>query len=265
MAASQGTRASWRLAWELIRRELRTRYLGTFSGAAWIIIQPLLQLAIYGYVFLKIFSARLPEAEFGSIGFVAFLVAALWPWNAFAESVNRSATAIADNAGLLEKIVLPRAMLVLAPVCAGFLLSALGFAAVLVVLWTGGWLEFRASALAVPLLLILLMFFALGLGWFFAAINVFVRDVAQMLPQVLMLLFFLTPVLYPRSLIPENLQILSDINPLALFTGLFRHCLLGTGNYGFESYLAAAVIAGVTAWLGYVVFRRLGPHFEDYL
>lgn len=250
---------------EFVRRELKARYLGTFSGAIWALAQPLLQLAIYGYVFLHIFSARLPEAEFGSIGFLPFLAVGLWPWNAFAESVNRSATVIHDSAGLLGKIAMPRAMLVVAPVCAGFLLNMLGFIAVLVVLWFGGWLEPHGSALGVPPLMLALMLFTLGLAWLFASLTVFVRDIAQALPQVLLLLFFLTPVLYPRSLVPESLHPIADANPMALFIGLFRQCLLGVGHYGAIHYALAAGMALLMAWIGYRMFQRLAPHFEDFL
>lgn len=256
----------WRpLLVELIRRELKTRYLGTFSGAAWALAQPLLQLAIYGYVFLYIFRTRLPEDEFGSIGFLPFLAVGLWPWNAFVESVNRSATTIQDAAGLLGKIKLPRALLVVAPICAGFLLTTVGFAAVLLVLWTGGWLAPRTSAILVVPLMLLLMIFSIGLGWLFAALNVFVRDIAHALPQATLLLFFLTPVLYPRSLIPEQLHALADANPLALFVGLFRQSLLGIGHYTSIHFVYATVASLVAAGLGYAAFKRLAPHFEDFL
>ena len=90
-------RTLWRpLVRELVRRELHQRYLGSLSGGAWAIVQPLLQLAIYGYVFGRIFAARLPEQEFGALPFVAFLAIGLWPWNAFAEGLTRACTAIVD-------------------------------------------------------------------------------------------------------------------------------------------------------------------------
>lgn len=255
----------WPLLRELIRRELTSRYLGTFSGGLWALAQPLLQLAIYGYVFTYVFRARLPAEEFGSVGFLSFLAIGLWPWNAFAESLNRSTTVIPDSAGLLGKIALPRAMLVAAPVLAGFVLHAAGFALVLTVLWVGGWLPLHSTALLAPLLLLCLMFFTLGLAWFFAAVAVFVRDIAQALPQLLLLLFFLTPVLYPRSLVPERLQVLSDFNPLALFIGLFRQCLLGIGTYGVAHVLTLAALTAFVLWAGYRAFQRLSPHFEDFL
>lgn len=263
--ASIAGRLHWPLLRELIRRELTSRYLGTFSGGLWAIAQPLLQLAIYGYVFTHVFRARLPAEEFGAVGFLPFLAIGLWPWNAFAESLNRSTTVIPDSAGLLGKIALPRALLVAAPVLAAFVLQGAGFLLVLLVLWLGGWLPLHAGALATPFLFLCLMLFTLGLAWFFAAIAVFVRDVAQALPQLLLLLFFLTPVLYPRSLIPESLRVLSDFNPMALFIGLFRQCLLGFGPYGYVHVASLVVLTLAVAWLGHRAFQRLSPHFEDFL
>lgn len=263
--ARGATFAHWVLLREMIRRELTSRYLGTFSGAAWAFAHPLLQLAIYGYVFTYVFKAKLPESEFGAVGFLPFLAVALWPWGAFAESLNRSATVIADNAGLLGKVAVPRPLLVAAPVIAGFLLQSVGFIAVIGVLWIGGWLTPRWSALAVPALLLCLMVFTLGLAWIIAAIAVFVKDVAQALPQFLMLLFFLTPVLYPASLIPESIRGLSELNPMAMFIGLFRQCLLGTGTYGLVHAVVAVLLALAVAFLGYRMFQRLAHHFEDYL
>ncbi len=257
--------SGWLLASEFVRREFKLRYLGTFSGMAWALLQPLLQLAIYSYVFLNVFRARLPAEEFGELGFVPFLAMGLWPWVAFSESLLRAVNAIPENAGLLGKVALPRPLLVLAPTVAGFLMHGLGFVAVIAVLWTGGWLQPDWSTLLVVPLLLLLGLFTLGLAWLFAALNVFVRDLSHLLAQVVTMLFFLTPVLYPRSLVPESLRPIADANPLALFVGLFRQVTLGVGGYDWTDALVALVIAVVVALAGYLVFRRLSSHFEDFL
>lgn len=257
--------AGWLLTREFIRRELRSRYLGTLSGLAWALFQPLLQLAIYSYVFLYVFRARLPAAEFGGLGFVPFLAVGLWPWTAFSESCLRAVSAIPENAGLLGKVALPRPMLVLAPVAAGFMLHAAGFAAVLIILCLGGWIQPAASFLMLPVLLAMLGVFTLGLSWLLAAINVFVRDLSLLLAQALLMLFFLTPVLYPRSLVPESLAPLADANPLTLYIGLIRQAAIGTGDYGLIHLVIALVIALIAAGVGYWVFQRLSDHFEDFL
>ncbi len=250
---------------EFVRRELRLRYLGTFTGLGWALVQPVLQLAIYGYVFTTIFAARLPEQEFGSLGFVAFLAVGLWPWTAFAEALSRAVTAIQDNAGLLGKVALPRPVLVAAPVIAGHLLHAVGFVLVLALLMAGGWIRWRWQVVAIVPLHLLLAVFTLGLAWLLAALCVFVRDLSHAVGQALMLLFFLTPVLYPRSLVPEAMLPVADANPMALYIGLFRQAVLGVGEHGPGHWLVALALALVSAALGYWVFRRLAPHFEDFL
>lgn len=257
--------SGWLLATEFIRREFKLRYLGTFSGMAWALLQPLLQLAIYSYVFLNVFRARLPAEEFGELGFVPFLAMGLWPWVAFSESLLRAINAIPENAGLLGKVALPRPLLVFSPVLAGFLIHGLGLLAVIAILCAGGWMRPSWMLLCVPFLFALLALFTLGLAWLFAAVNVFVRDLSHLLAQVITMLFFLTPVLYPRSLIPQSLLPIADSNPLALFVGLFRRVTLGVGDYGWPEALIAMTIAATVAAFGYVVFRRLSNHFEDFL
>src|SRR5579859_7648504 len=94
------------LALHFVRRDIRNRYLGSFSGGAWALLQPLIQLAVYGFVFVYVFKARPPGAD--ASGYVPFLALGLWPWIAFSEALTRSATAIQDNAALIGKIALPR-------------------------------------------------------------------------------------------------------------------------------------------------------------
>ncbi|MHB8679729.1 MAG: ABC transporter permease, partial [Rudaea sp.] len=95
-----------RLALHFIRRDIRNRYLGSFSGGLWALLQPLAQLAVYGFVFVYVFKARVPGAD--APGYVPFLALALWPWTAFAEGLSRATTAIQDNAALIRKVALPR-------------------------------------------------------------------------------------------------------------------------------------------------------------
>ena len=108
------------LALHFIRRDIRNRYLGSFSGGLWALLQPLIQLAVYGFVFVYVFKARVPGAD--APGYVPFLALGLWPWTAFAEGVTRATTAIQDNAALIGKVALPRAVLVFAAVASSFLI-----------------------------------------------------------------------------------------------------------------------------------------------
>src|SRR6478752_910044 len=109
---------AFRLALHFIRRDIRNRYLGSFTGGLWALVQPLIQLAVYSFVFVQVFKARLPGMD--APGYVPFLVTALWPWTAFSEAIVRSTTAVQDNAALIGKVALPREVLVVAVAASSF-------------------------------------------------------------------------------------------------------------------------------------------------
>lgn len=251
------------LALHFIRRDIRNRYLGSFSGGAWSLLQPLIQLAVYGFVFVYVFKARVPGAD--APGYVPFLALALWPWVAFSESLARAATSIQDNAALIGKIALPREVLVFAAVAANFLIHAVGFCAVVLALRLFG---VPIDLTGLPLALcgfVQLSILALGFAFLFAAIQVFVRDLAPALPQLLMLWMFASPVFYARESLPERYQGWLDFNPFTHYAEFFRAVLLHTGQLGITAQALSLLIAVTVLALGFGAFRRLAPHFEDFL
>ncbi len=242
-------------------RDFRQRWLGSFSGGLWAVVQPLLLLAIYAVVFVQVMKMPWPDSV--GVGFVPFLAAGLWPWIAFAESVNRGIAAIPEHASLLAKVALPREVLVLAPVATSFVVHGIGFAAVLVVLGLMGQPIAPGGAPLALFGLLLVFAFAAGLTLLLAALNVFVRDLAQVVAQVLTLLFFLTPIFYARQMVPPRLAALLDWNPLAVLIEGVRAPLLA--QQATAGVATAFAIAAVAVLLGLWVFRRLARHFEDFL
>jgi len=251
------------LARRFLARELRNRFAGSFSGGLWALIQPLLQLAVTGFVFVYVFKARMPDAT--GFGYVTFLAIALWPWLGFAEGVLRATTAIQDNAALIGKVALPRETLVVASVSASFAINIVGFAAVVIVLGASGqdihWRGF-APALALYLPLYAL---ALGVALACAAVQVFVRDLAQALGQLLPLIMFGAPVYYDRAQLPERFRALLDLNPFTFYAESLRAWLLGYGATGLRSLAIALLVAVLVLFAGHRLFRRLDAHFEDFL
>jgi lipopolysaccharide transport system permease protein len=246
-----------------VRREVRNRYLGSISGGAWALLQPLIQLGVYGFVFVYVFHSPVPGAN--APGFVPFLVMGLWPWNAFAEAVTRSTTAIQDNAALIGKVALPRELLVLSTVVASFLIQILGFCAICVALRLFG-IPIHLVALPVALLGYAQLFvFALGCGLMLAALQVFVRDLAPALPQMLMLWMFASPVFYERSALPERYQGWLDWNPFTYYPEFFRSILLQSGAQTMVAHVVSFLVAMLVLAMGLAVFRRLEPFFEDFL
>jgi lipopolysaccharide transport system permease protein len=251
------------LTLRFLQRDLRNRFAGSFSGVLWALFQPLLQLAITSFVFIHVFKARVPGAD--AIGFVPFLATALWPWTAFAEAILRSTTAIQDNAALIGKVALPKEVLVLASVGTSFAIHIVGFVAVVFVLAAAGQGVRLQAVPAALLLYIPLAALSLGLALICASIQVFVRDLVQALGQLLPLLMFGAPVYYDRLQLPERFRSLLDFNPFTFYAESFRALLLGHGDIGLGRILAALLIAAAVLGLGHWLFRRLDPHFEDFL
>jgi lipopolysaccharide transport system permease protein len=248
---------------QLVSRAVRRDYLENLTGFAWLFIQPLLLLAVYAFVFTTIFKARISGLE--SVGFVPFLAVAFWPWTAFSESVLRSAGAVTSNAALIGKVAFPTELLPLSTVAASFVMHLAGYLAVLLVLQLFGapvhWLGLLG---AIPVLA-LLGVFACGLALFASALQVFVRDVAQILPPLMTFWFFTTPILYSADVLPPFWQGIMRLNPMAWYVGRLRDFLL-LGQYQFE--LADLVVPALTLvvfGLSLAFFRRFSTHFEDFL
>lgn len=253
----------WRLARRFYLRELRSKYLGSVSGFVWPLLQPLALLAVYSYVFVVIFKARVPEAD--TTGFVPYLAVAFWPWTAFSEALQRAVPTIHLNADLISKVAIPQAMLVESSVAAGFTLQLVGYAVVLATLAATGTAIQPGGLPGAIAVLGLLFMFTLGLSYLLSALQVFVRDLEHALAPVLMLWFFGTPILYSITLIPPDLRWIAWINPMTWFVSTLRELLL-FGNWS-PGWLDAVVVSEtiVLFVLGRWLFQRLAPRFEDFL
>ena len=247
----------------LLVRQIRTDYLENLTGFAWLILQPLILLAVYAFVFTSIFKARLPEAA--DIGFVPYLAVAFWPWTAFSEAVLRANNSITANAGLIGKVAFATEQLPLATVTATFIMHLIGYVAVLVVLQLMGTsIQWPYLLLAIPVML-LMWVFACAIALFTSAIQVFVRDVAQILPPLMTFWFFTTPILYSASYLPDSIQPIAQWNPMAWFVSQLRELLLfGEINFDLVS-LGLVLFIAVFAWVSLRFFRRFSGHFEDFL
>jgi lipopolysaccharide transport system permease protein len=248
---------------QLVSRAVRTEYLENVTGFAWLILQPLILLAVYAFVFTTIFKARIPDA--GSGGFVPYLAVAFWPWTAFSEAVLRSSSTISANAALIGKVAFPSELLPLSTVTATFLMNMLGYLAVLLVLQLMGtpihWLGLIA---AIPVVFLLYLF-ACGLALFISALQVFIRDVSQILPPLMTFWFFTTPILYSSSILPEQFATIMKFNPMSWYVERLRDFLL-LGNYSVDRWdLLVPLITVLVFVAALKFFRKFSAHFEDFL
>jgi lipopolysaccharide transport system permease protein len=244
-----------------LRRELMTRYLGSMTGLAWALVHPLALLGVYWFVFTSVFRA----AAFEGKSFLLFVAVALWPWLAAQEGLQRATVSLAGYAGLIRKVAFPHELVVYASVAATFALHFAGYLAVLVVLWAFGEpVHFDGLLLALPLWLVLAVA-VVGLGLLLAGLQVFIRDVEHVLMPVLMILMYLTPILYPLTLVPERLRPWVALNPFGWLVERLRAALLD-GRLAPRPEDAVALAAALALFFaGRWVFRRLSPQFEDFL
>lgn len=248
---------------QLVARQIRQDYLENLTGFAWLVLQPLLLLSVYAFVFTQIFQARVIDS--GEIGFVPYLAVAFWPWTAFSEAILKASGAITSNSALVSKVAFANELLPLASVTATFLMHGVGFIAVLVVLQLLGT---PLHWLLLPYAIVLLFFlwlFACALALFASSLQVFVRDIAQILPPVMTFWFFTTPILYSLAMLPDSLSRVMAFNPMTWFVVQLRDSLL-FGSLTFNlGTLLVLVLVPLLFMLSLAWFRKFSGHFEDFL
>ncbi|MCC7114700.1 MAG: ABC transporter permease [Burkholderiales bacterium] len=246
---------------QFFRREAPTRYLGSVTGLAWALVHPIALLAVYHFVFTTVFRAT----GFAGSSFLAFVAVALWPWLAAQEAIQRAAVSIPGYGGLIRKVAFPHEVVVYASVAATLALHFAGYVVVLVVLRAiGEPIHLAGLLLAIPLWAVMALAVA-GLSLALSALQVFVRDVEHVLMPVLMMLMYLTPILYPLSLVPETMRGVVSANPFTWLVDRLRAALL-EGRLGLEAGdLVAVAVALALFAAGRWIFVRLSPHFEDFV
>ena len=243
------------------RRELTTRYLGSATGLAWALLHPLALLAVYHFVFTTVFRTR----GFGDQSFLLYVAVALWPWLAAQEGLQRATVSLASYSGLIRKVAFPHELVIYASVAATLTLHFVGYVVVLIVLALFGEpVRFSGFLIGVPVWMVLAVA-TVGLALALSALQVFVRDVEHVLMPLLMILMYLTPILYPLSLVPPSLRPWVAANPFGWIVERLRASLLEGRMALYWQDGVAIVVAGLVFAAGCWVFRRLSPHFEDFI
>ena len=260
-SGAAGVRRDRALFAHFLKREITTRYLGSATGLAWALLHPLALLAVYHFVFTLVFRM----GRYDGASFLLFVAVALWPWLAAQEGLQRATVSLIGHAGLIRKVAFPHELVVYASVAATLLLQFAGYLAVLVALAAlGEPVRFEGLLVAVPLWIILALAVT-GLALLLAALQVFIRDVEHVLMPLLMIMMYLTPILYPLTLVPEGVRPWVAANPFGWLVTRLREALLEGVLVPRWSDAVALVVALALYFAGRWVFRRLAPHFEDFL
>lgn len=262
----QLARALWRhreLVWQFTRREVESRYRGSFLGLFWSFVNPLTTLFIYTFAFGVVLQSRWPQARTNSLGeFAVVLLAGIAVFNVFGETANRATTAITSVPNYVKKVVFPLEVLPVSIVGAALFHFAITAGIVLV----ASLLVFGAlpwTVLLIPLVLLPLVFLSLGFGWFLASLGVFIRDISHTVALVVQVLFFLSPTLYPIDKIPEPFQTIIRLNPLTPVIEGFRDIVFVDGTLDFGTLAIWLLISIVVMQLGYAWFMKTKKAFAD--
>lgn len=246
-----------------VQREFQLKYRNSLLGAAWTVLNPLAMIIVYTVIFSQVMRARLPGID-SSFGYSIYLCSGVLTWGLFAEISSRATNVFVDNANLLKKLAFPRLTLpvsVVATACLNFAIVFGLFSAFLVV--TGNFPGVAYLAL-LPVLAIHIAF-AIGLGICLGVVNVFFRDAGQFFTMFLPFWFWLTPIVYPPSVLPERLQPLMNLNPLSHLARAYQDILVSGQWPQWRPLVGVAVLAGGFCLLAHRVFRKRSGEMVDEL
>lgn len=246
---------------ELVRRDFSQRYAGSLLGFAWSFIQPLWQLALLSYVFSLIMRAPLDTEPTNR--FWVFLFCGLLPWTAIHEGILRSATVVVEHADMVKKIAFPAEVLVVSVVTTALIHQGITLVVFLGALAVVGELAWTKLFL-LPVALVFQVALTLGIGYLVAAIQVYFRDMVQVLGLVMNAWFYVTPIVYPMAMVPEKFWGFIQVNPLAVLVTLYRYAFLGGDAARWKSgFLALTLTTVIFLVFGRWLFQRLKPGFAD--
>jgi len=249
----------WRfreLLYFLTLRDIKVRYKQTLLGIAWVLIQPFLTMLIFSLVF-----SRFVKVNTGAMPYPLFALSGLMLWLFFANAVTNSTASLVLNAQLITKVYFPRMFIPAATVGTGLVDSGISLLLLIAVAIYYG-TAWTLSALLLPLFILLMALFALGVGLIFASLTVKYRDLRHALPFLIQLWMFASPVVYPASVVPAKWHWLLVINPIAAILEGFRAALTGAAIDWQNTLIAFAIILFVLI-VSLYIFRRAEDGFVD--
>lgn len=258
--------AVWRyrfFVFSSIRNDLRGRFIRSKLGGVWMIIHPLAQVLIFVLILSEVLAAKLPGID-DKYGYAVYLMAGTLGWSLFSETISRCLTLFIDSGNIMKKMAFPRICL---PVIAGgtmLVTNLLLLVAILGVFAALGHYPDR-HALWLPLLIALTLMLGMGIGLILGVLNVFMRDIGQVVPVILQAMFWMTPVVYSINILPENYQRWFKMNPVYPLITSYQNVLI-FGKPPLWGELGWLLVATTMLLLiALVVFRKASPEMVDAL
>ncbi|MBA3768462.1 MAG: ABC transporter permease [Acidobacteria bacterium] len=245
------------LLYFLTWRDVKVRYKQTLLGATWAIIQPFFTMLIFTFFFGQL--AGIDQRV--DVPYPVFAYAGLLPWTFFSNAINNSGNSLVGSANLITKVYFPRMIIPGATVVAGLLDFAIA-SLILFALMIYYHVAVTWNLLMLPLLVVLISLLALGVGMWLSALNVKYRDIRYVLPFLTQLWMFLSPIIYPTTMVPDKWRFLLAFNPLTGIIQAFRACMLGQ-RFDWTTLAISTAITLVMLIYSAHAFRRMEKSFAD--
>ena len=242
----------------LVWRDIKVQYAQTALGAAWAVLQPLLTMLIFTVIF-----GRLAKIPSDGVPYSVFTLAALIPWMYFSNAFSAASSSLVTSANLITKVYFPRLIIPLVSVLSGLVNFAVSCVVLALMM---AWYHVSPSLLAVPMipaLILLTIVTATGVGCWLAAIYIQYRDVRHIVPFIVQIWMYISPVVYPLSLVPERYRTLYALNPMAGIIQSFRVVLLRTGSVPWDTLGVSTIVAVLLFVSGSLYYRRTEHLFAD--
>lgn len=258
--------SAWRFRFFIsssIRTELRIKFVRSRLGGLWMILNPLAQVLIFAFILSAVLSAKLPGID-NRYAYAIYLMSGTLGWSLFSEIVTRCLTLFIDNGNILKKLAFPRIALPLIVAGSALVNNSLLFAAVLLIFGVLGHVP-GVALFCLPLLMAITVALALGVGLIFGVLNVFMRDIGQIVPVILQFIYWFTPIVYMANIIPEQYRHWLAVNPLIPLITSYQDVLLYNRAPEWGG-LAVTGIAAVGALVfSLILFRKASPEMVDQL
>ncbi len=239
-------------------RDIKVRYKQTFLGVLWVVFQPLATMLIFSNFFGKL--ANIPS---DNLPYELFVLTGIVYWNFFSSALSRSSNSLVSNAGLLRKVYFPREVLPVSATLSNLIDFFVNFIILLIVFFLAGYFPSPLFIIIFPLTLLITLTSATGLGFFLSSINIKYRDIGYMLPFFIQLLMFLTPVIYPASLIRNSLRFVYSLNPLTGSIESMRKVLQGVNDPNWGSLGLSFLSSIFLLLVGIYFFKLTERYFSD--
>lgn len=250
------------LVWLMTKREVIGRYRGSMMGILWSLVNPIIMLAVYTLVFGFVFHPQWPESQVGKADFAVIIFSGLIIFTFFSEFITRAPNVLISNINFVKRVVFPLEIFPCVTI-GGILFHILIQFAVLLVFYFLIHFYLHWTIVFIPIIIMPLIFFALGLGWFLTSMGVFIRDTGYAMQILSMVMMFLSPIFYPVSAIPETFRALLYMNPLVFVIEQFREVVIWGRMPNFFGLTVFSCLSLFVAWLGFYWFQTTRKGFAD--